>query len=54
MLTLHEQITLHEQYRFECNCITGHGRSNGTRYKCEGKFTNKIELLQLNFRRNID
>ena len=31
-----------EQHRFECNCITGHGPSNGTRYKCEGKLTIKF------------
>ena len=43
-----------EQHRFDCICITGHGRSNGTRYKCEGKLIIKIVLLQLNFRRNID
>ena len=43
-----------DQHRFECNCITGHGRSNGTRYKCEGKLIITIVLLQLKLRRNID
>ena len=39
-----------DQYRFECNCITGYSPSHGTRYECEGKLIIKIVLLQLNFR----
>ena len=39
-----------EQHRFDCICIIGHGRSNGTRYKCEGKLTIKIVLLQFKLR----
>ena len=36
-----------EQHRFDCICITGYGRSKGTRYNCEGKLTIKFVLLQL-------
>ena len=35
-----------EQHRFDCICITGYSHSNGTRYKCEGKFISKNVLIQ--------